>query len=76
MISKFDNAPRRVARMPRAVAILGLSRSTILRREQTDPDFPKRIRLSPHCCGWLEHELIAWLETRPLVLRKSQSEAA
>jgi predicted DNA-binding transcriptional regulator AlpA len=76
MINTTDDVPRRIARMPRAVHILGMSRSTILRREQTDNNFPKRLRLSPHCCGWLEHELIAWLESRPLALRKSETEAA
>jgi predicted DNA-binding transcriptional regulator AlpA len=71
-----DSVPRRIARMPRAVEILGLSRSTTLRREQVDGSFPRRIRLAPHSTGWFEDELIAWIESRPFALAKKETEAA
>jgi predicted DNA-binding transcriptional regulator AlpA len=75
MINKTPDAPRRIARMPKAVEILGLSRSTILRREQVDINFPRRVRLGPHSTGWFEDELVGWIESRPLVLANNETEA-
>ncbi|WP_310887981.1 helix-turn-helix transcriptional regulator [Burkholderia pseudomallei] len=34
------------------------------RSPRYDPTFPKRIRLSAHSVGWLEHEIDAWIESR------------
>ena len=43
--------------------IVGLCRATLWRMEK-DGDFPKRIRISERCVGWLEHEVEAWLDER------------
>lgn len=34
------------------------------RSSRYDPTFPKRIHLSSHSVGWLEHEIDAWIEAR------------
>lgn len=32
-----------------------------------DPTFPKPIRLSARSIGWIEHEIDAWIRSRPRV---------
>lgn len=41
-----------------------LSRSTALRREKDDPDFPRRVRVSPGLTAWRTEELVKYLEKR------------
>jgi prophage regulatory protein len=55
--------PPRILRRPAVEATTGLSRSTIYQHMQ-DGIFPKPIRLGPKAVGWLEHEVIAWIEAR------------
>lgn len=37
------------------------SRSTLYKLSETDPDFPRKIILSPRCVGWLKTEIDAYL---------------
>ena len=43
--------------------MIGLSRSTIYEQIQAGT-FPKPIRLGPKAVGWLESEVLAWIEAR------------
>lgn len=56
------NAPA-ILRLPGVKAITGLSRSSIygLMKSPVQP-FPKPIRLSARCVGWLESEVTTYLE--------------
>jgi predicted DNA-binding transcriptional regulator AlpA len=58
-----------VIRIPAAVKLSGLCRSTLLMLEKTDPDFPKRIRLSVRCTGWDQVEFQRYFADRPRVRR-------
>jgi predicted DNA-binding transcriptional regulator AlpA len=44
--------------------VLGISRSTALRKEKKDPSFPRRRRIGPGLTGFVTAELIEWAETR------------
>ena len=44
-------------------SVTGLSRSTIYQNMQ-DGTFPKPIRLGAKAVGWLESEVIDWIEAR------------
>ena len=46
------------------VKIIGLSKVTIWRMEKSGT-FPKRINLSDRRAGWIESEILEWLESRP-----------
>jgi predicted DNA-binding transcriptional regulator AlpA len=49
-------------REPEVLKIVGFSRSTLWRREQNDPSFPKRRKLGAgRCVGWLLSDLQSWL---------------
>lgn len=67
----------RPVRLPEALRMTGLSRSTFLDRQNPlsryhDPDFPQKIPLGPRAVGWAESELIAWLESRRQVAQKGR----
>jgi prophage regulatory protein len=56
-------------RVKQVAARLNLSRATIYslgnpRSPSFDPNFPKRVRLSPGCAVFLESEITAWLKQR------------
>lgn len=53
----------RILRLPELIHIVGLSTSSIWRKELTG-DFPKRIKLGPRAVGWLASEIEAWLQNR------------
>ena len=55
----------RILRAPEVVARVGLSRVSIWRRERCG-DFPARRQLGPNCVGWVESEIAAWIESRPV----------
>lgn len=71
------DAPKpRVVRLPEALRMTGLSRSTFLDRQNPhsryhDPDFAQKISLGRRSVGWVESELIAWLDSRRQVGQKS-----
>ena len=53
-----------ILRQPEATKLTGLSRST-LRRMVERGDFPPPLRLGLRSIGWLEDEVLRWLESRP-----------
>ena len=50
------------SRIREVTGVISRSRAYVL--EQSDPDFPKRVRLSPSNTGWRYSELIAYIERR------------
>ena len=46
------------------VGATGLSRSTIYQMIKTN-DFPRPIRLGKRAVGWLQSDIISWLDQRP-----------
>ena len=54
----------RVLNVRDVVSMTGLSKVTIWRKEKSGA-FPKRINLTPRRVGWIESEIIGWLESRP-----------
>ena len=52
-----------VLRLPTVRQRTGLGRSTIYTRI-AHGKFPRPIRLSERCVGWLEHDIEAWLDER------------
>jgi prophage regulatory protein len=57
-----EKRPRqRIIRKPELLNMIGLSDPTIWRMEK-DGNFPKRLRLGGNSCGWLESEVLEWLD--------------
>ena len=54
----------RILKTNEVVKIIGLSKVTIWRMERSGT-FPKRINLSDRRVGWIESEILEWLESRP-----------
>jgi predicted DNA-binding transcriptional regulator AlpA len=46
---------------------LGISTVTVWRLSENDPDFPKKIRITKRCCGFLKSELDAYLQLKKSV---------
>ncbi|MDD5384546.1 MAG: AlpA family phage regulatory protein [Gallionella sp.] len=44
--------------------LVPLSRVTIWRLEKQDA-FPRRVKIGKNSIGWLEHEVIQWIASRP-----------
>ena len=55
-----------IIRLPEVVAISGLSRSRIYELEKKGR-FPARRKLSDRASGWLESEVVDWVQSRPVV---------
>ncbi len=53
----------KVLRLPDVIARVGLKRASIYQRIQMGI-FPKPVPLGPRAVGWLEHEVVAWLNGR------------
>ncbi|WP_428567043.1 MAG: helix-turn-helix transcriptional regulator [Solidesulfovibrio sp. DCME] len=53
----------RIRRKPWVTEVTGLSPSTYRRLEMAG-QFPKRIKLSKSAVGWIEAEVLAWVESR------------
>ena len=63
-----------ILRLPKVKAITGLSRSTIYLR-MTEGKFPQQISLGSRAVGWINSEVIDWIEhriseSRGVVLKK------
>lgn len=54
----------KVLRLPEVIALTGLSRMTVYRMEARE-EFPRRRRLGRNSVGWLEDEVLAWIQARP-----------
>jgi len=55
---------RSILRLKDTADYCGISTTTLWRLEQTDPDFPKKIRFSPRCCGYRRSDLDAYLKLK------------
>ena len=53
----------RFLRIAEVQKITGLSKGTLWRQERTGR-FPKRRSIGMHAVGWLESEVMAWLQSR------------
>lgn len=62
MEQKTENR-QRIIRKPELLNMVGLSDPTIWRMER-DGSFPKRLRLGGNSCGWLESEVLHWVQSR------------
>lgn len=56
----------RILRKDEAMALSGLSRTTLWRLER-DGNFPARRQLSVGAVGWLKSEIDAWIEARQAI---------
>ncbi len=54
---------RTICRLPEVIARTGLSRSTIYNLIQKG-EFPSQINLGPRAVGWVENEIVDWIEAR------------
>ena len=63
-------------RLPEVIKKTGLSRSTIYNKIKDDPLFPKQIKLSERCVGFLESELDAWITSRVSESRSASQQEA
>ena len=54
---------RTICRLPEVMARTGLSRSTIYNLIQKGK-FPSQINLGPRAVGWVENEIVDWIEAR------------
>jgi len=55
---------RNILRMKDSADYCGFSTTTLWRLEQTDPNFPKKIRFSPRCCGYRRSDLDTYLQQK------------
>jgi prophage regulatory protein len=53
----------RVLRLREVEQTTGIRRSTIYESMEAGT-FPRPIKVGPRAVGWLEHEIVAWLESR------------
>ena len=72
--NNMGNAVMKLIRLNQVLALTGLSRGTIYRLERAG-SFPVRRRLSTNSVAWLEHEITAWMESRPAA-RETPNRAA
>jgi prophage regulatory protein len=54
----------KILKFPEVRVKTGLSRTTVWREERAGR-FPKRVRLTANSVGWVESEILAWMENRP-----------
>lgn len=52
---------------------LGVSRKTLWRLRRTDPTFPLPRQITRGISGWLESDLDAWLQARPVAKGGAES---
>lgn len=62
----------RICRLPKVVAMTGLSRSAIYAL-MAEGRFPLQVNLGPRTVGWVEAEVTGWIESRIAVTRASQN---
>lgn len=53
----------RIMRLPEVIATVGLSSVSIWRLESNNK-FPKKIKLGGHSIGYLQSEILGWIETK------------
>jgi prophage regulatory protein len=57
----------KLLRLEEVIEMTGLSRSSIYRYEGNSA-FPKRRRTGPNTVRWLEADVVAWMESRPVIV--------
>lgn len=62
------NSPK-IIRIKDVVSMIGVARSTIYdwinsESPRFDPTFPKPIKLGKNSVGWIQYQLIAWIESK------------
>ena len=58
-------APVRLLRLPEVCALVGLSRSPVLRRV-AEGLFPRPVSLGARAVAWRSTDVAAWIESRPV----------
>ena len=56
----------KILKLKEIVQLTGLSRVTVWRLEQRQ-EFPEKIALSPNRVGWLEQDIMDWINSRPRI---------
>ena len=59
-------ADSRLIRLPEVLRLTGLSRSTLYRKIKLQ-QFPEPIQLGLRSVAWRASDILAWIDTRPLV---------
>lgn len=52
-------------RVPDVCAVLGVSRSTVYKLVETDPSFPRQVRVTSRAVRWRRLDIEEWARTRP-----------
>lgn len=65
----------RICRLPSVVAMTGLSRSAIYALI-AEGRFPQQVNLGPRTVGWVEGEVVEWIEARIAISRSGGSPAS
>ncbi|WP_407545607.1 helix-turn-helix transcriptional regulator [Acinetobacter baumannii] len=68
-MEQIDRNTMQIIRMNEVSKLSGLSRSTLYEKlneksSRYDKTFPKQLKLSRNAVGWLEHEVLEWLESK------------
>lgn len=58
------NTDQAFLRVADACRYLGMGRTKLHQLSETDPDFPRKIRISPRCVGWTRNQLDAYLQSK------------
>lgn len=53
----------KILKLPKVKSLSGLSRSTIYNRISQN-DFPKQVNLGGRSVGWVESEVLEWIDNR------------
>lgn len=59
-----ENLSPALLRPADACRYLGVGRTKLHDLEKFDPDFPRKIKLSPRCVGWTRQQLDDWLKIK------------
>ena len=62
--------PPKILRLPKVEDLTGLSRSTLYQKIR-DGSFPANISLGARAVGWLESDVVSWLEQQIQNSRKA-----
>ena len=62
-LSNTKEKRTRILRKPETLRIVGLSDATIWRMEAAG-NFPRRLKLGGNSVGWLESEILDWIEKK------------
>ncbi len=62
----------RIIRKPVVLDTVGLSYPTVWRLEKAGK-FPKRVQLGGNSVGWMESEIMEWVENRPRLVGQEKS---